>query len=600
MFTETRQPSSDLGWVARWLALVIVCTGVVAFAISCQQGGNKSESQAASAAGAAPAANGEMAATMPTGEGGGEAATAAAAAASSTLPDAKALGFSFPSAPASARPAEEVTAQNKSCVACHVESDTHTMHATDIGVTCVDCHGGKWDVEIPANFTQDFAEYTRFKHATHVRPHKPEIWQTAAGVETAANPQTTGATSVEEHQDYIRFINPGDLRAAEVACGACHNTEADGYIVNRVRKSMMTHGAMLWGAALYNNGSHYSKNPIVGEFYTEDGEPARVVANPRVTVGELRDRGHLPQLLPILRWEVSQPGNILRVFERGGKSRPQIGIPNPNPPQGGQAGIEDPGRPEVKLSIRGYGTDLRTDPVNIGLQKTRLMDPTLNFMGTNDHPGDFRASGCSACHVVYANDRSLVHAAKWAAYGNRGESFSKDPTVNPPINGKAQTEPYADAWHAPEPAREPGHPIQHVFVKNAPDSNCITCHMHPGTLVLNSYFGLMWWDNESDGAFMYPKKQKYPTADDFYESTRHNPEASAVRGLWSNRYPNDTDHMGNVAGENFLEKVGTPEFNAKLKNTHFADFHGHGWIFRGVFKQDRKGNLLDTHVNTVE
>src|SRR5581483_2893940 len=27
--------------------------------------------------------------------------------------------------------------------------------------------------------------------------------------------------------------------------------------------------------------------------------------------------------------------------------------------------------------------------------------------------------------------------------------------------------------------------------------------------------------------------------------------------------------------------------------TQFADFHGHGWIFRAIFKHDRKGNLLD-------
>ena len=30
-----------------------------------------------------------------------------------------------------------------------------------------------------------------------------------------------------------------------------------------------------------------------------------------------------------------------------------------------------------------------------------------------------------------------------------------------------------------------------------------------------------------------------------------------------------------------------------LKNTQFGDFHGHGWMFRKVFKRDRKGNLLD-------
>ncbi len=38
-----------------------------------------------------------------------------------------------------------------------------------------------------------------------------------------------------------------------------------------------------------------------------------------------------------------------------------------------------------------------------------------------------------------------------------------------------------------------------------------------------------------------------------------------------------------------MHKTGTPEFNAQLKNTQFADFHGHGWMFRKVFKRDRKG-----------
>ena len=62
---------------------------------------------------------------------------------------------------------------------------------------------------------------------------------------------------------------------------------------------------------------------------------------------------------------------------------------------------------------------------------------------------------------------------------------------------------------------------------------------------------------------------------------RNNPEAAAARGLW-----------GDLA---FLEKVA--ELNPQLKNTQFADYHGHGWIFRAVFKKDRQGNLLDTDDN---
>jgi len=35
---------------------------------------------------------------------------------------------------------------------------------------------------------------------------------------------------------------------------------------------------------------------------------------------------------------------------------------------------------------------LRTDPTFLGLQKTRLLDPLLSFPGTNEQPGDYRAT----------------------------------------------------------------------------------------------------------------------------------------------------------------------------------------------------------------
>jgi len=62
-----------------------------------------------------------------------------------------------------------------------------------------------------------------------------------------------------------------------------------------------------------------------------------------------------------------------------------------------------------------------------------------------------------------------------------------------------------------------------------------------------------------------------------------NPEAAAARGLWGKL--------------DFLEKVA--ELNPKLKHTQFADYHGHGWVFRAVFKQDKKGNRLDRDDNII-
>jgi hypothetical protein len=170
--------------------------------------------------------------------------------------------------------------------------------------------------------------------------------------------------------------------------------------------------------------------------------------------------------------------NLLRTFELGGRKPAEIGLPNIEEP---------PGKPSQNLlSPRGLGTNLRTDPVYIGLQKTRLLDPMLSFMGTNDQPGDYRSSGCTACHVVYANNRNPFEAGPYAGNGHTGESASGDPTI---------------------PRGEPGHPIKHQFTRAIPSSQCVVCHMHPGTTVLNSYFGSMWWDLETDGEEMYPKEE---------------------------------------------------------------------------------------------
>lgn len=465
------------------------------------------------------------------------------------------LGFSFAIAPNKKRPDNEVATGSTSCVACHGQTDAHTMHQANQGLSCVDCHGGHSDIFVPPNIAANHPDYQRIKLEAHVRPKLKDFWK------SAANPQIPAGRTLQESADFIRFVNPGDLRAARASCASCHEDQ-----VRKVEKSMMAHGAMLWEAALYNNGSINQKNAVYAESYAIDGTPRKIVNNPPPTAQQMMDQGILTALWPLPRWEITQPGNILRVFERGGQRRPVLGVPDP---------AEDPGKPDIKLSVRGLGTDLRTDPVFIGLQKTRLLDPTLTLFGTNDHPGDYRASGCSACHVVYANDRDPVHSAIWAKYGNRGQSFSKDTSINPTTN----------------PIHDSGHPIQHQFARYMPTSTCVVCHVHPGTSVTNSYLGTMWWDNESDGQFMYPKKQRYLTAQQEFTASEHNPESAAARGLWSNLYPNEESHAGLKAGADFLEK--TSELNDKLKHVQFADFHGHGWVFRKVYKQDRHGNMLD-------
>jgi len=423
---------------------------------------------------------------------------------------------------------EQALAKSHGCVQCHAGAkDMHNKPSVHLG--CCDCHGGN-----PDGATIESA---------HVAPAFPEAWR------TSANPVRSYTLLNHEDPEFIRFVNPGDLRVAHISCGQCHPNET-----LAVKKSMMTHGCMLWGAALYNNGSIPKKWPRYGESYSMNGVPQRVQTVPPPTHEEMTQKGILPYLDPLPRFEITQPGNILRIFERGGRFRPEIGIPER---------LEEPGRPRERLSDRGLGTQNRTDPVFIGLQKTRLLDPTLNFLGTNDHPGDYRSSGCTACHVVYANDRSRVHSGPYSRFGNRGTSHSTDPTIS---------------------QHESGHPIEHKFTLQIPTSQCIVCHVHPGTNVMNSYLGFMWWDNETDGELMYPHEQHNPTPEELIQSQMSNPEEAAARGLWS-----DPEFLANVS-----------DLNPQARHTQFADFHGHGWVFRAVFKKDRQGNMLDYRGEIVE
>ncbi len=425
--------------------------------------------------------------------------------------------------------AADAYVKSESCIHCH--TDVGHMHPEgSVQIGCTDCHGGDatcFDIK-----------------GAHVWPRFAPAWK------DAANPVRSYTLLNHESPDFVRFMNPGDLRVAHVACGQCHANE-----VLQLRKSMMTHGCMLWGAAFYNNGGTDEKYSRFGESYSMNGTPQILQTVPTPTPDEMRQKGVLPFLQPLIPYQISQPGNLLRIFERGGRFRAETGIPEV---------LEEPGRPRERLSNRGLGTENRTDPVFVGLAKTRLLDPTLNFLGTNDHAGDYRSSGCSACHVLYANDRDPTASGFLAKYGNRGTAAAeRDEWVK-----------YVDPTIRKD---QPGHPIQHKFELRIPTSQCMVCHVHPGTNVLNSYLGYMWWDNETDGELMYPEEQKHLTAEDYIRATEFNPNEAAARGNWS-----DPEFLANVS-----------DLNPHLRHTQFADFHGHGWVYRAVFKKDRQGNLLD-------
>ena len=495
----------------------------------------------------------------------------------------------------------EADVKSAGCISCHSASDEATMHAPkSVTLGCTDCHGGDARIVAPAALAMKDAAYAKLRDEAHVLPRFPGAWH----VPHSANPQRSYTLLNREAPEFVRFVNPSDYRAARDACGACHLE-----IIERAERSLMATGAMLLGGAAYNNGILPYKNYVLGEAYVRPGQadallgghgalkhedaghhdpsqPALVFSPGANGPGALSDRekarGTLPLLAPLPAWQVIPPGDIFRVFEHGGRNInptfPEIGLPNS---LGQIQRLEEPGRPDIRQSNRGPGTGLRIAVPVINIHKTRLNDPFTWFMGTNDQPGDYRTSGCGSCHIVYANDREWRHSSVYAAAGRDGQSQSADPTIS---------------------KTEPGHPIRHSFTRAMPSSLCMNCHMHQPNMFLNTYYGTTMWDYESDAPRMWPgpdnpypkppgmseaeyqrlfKRQRYPTAAQVRAANERNPEGAAAHGAWS-----DLD---------FLRTVN--DRNGQMKDTQFADYHGHGWNFRAVYKRDREGNLLDAGGN---
>ena len=531
-------------------------------------------------------------------------------------------------------------------------ADRHTMHITEgVVLGCTDCHGGDANVFLKdRSLKKGDHGYLDLQNKAHVLPLFPERWSSkdshgdghkkshSKGKISSANPKQSFTLLNEESPEYVRFINPSDYRVVRESCGSCHLKE-----IQATERSLMSTGAMLWGGASYNNGILPFKKYQLGEFYTcnyGDGKPRtkarksdvivskdgyciskefyqcdankqncvreagtkndklKIIGGNLQALGSPKDieaikrseamqrRGILTGLYAMPTWEVLPPGDVFRIFERGGRNItnlfPETGLPNP---LGLIQRLEEPGRPDVKQSNRGAGTGARIAVPVINIHKTRLNDPFTWFLGSNDQPGDYRSSGCASCHVVYANDRDPRHSSIYAKYGHDGKSRTTDPTIS---------------------KQESGHPLTHTFTKAIPSSLCMNCHMHQPNVFVNSYLGYTMWDYESNAPSMWPKKQKYASWDEVRpgakvdpsqvpckkfsdqkechkrvkEINERNPEEAAIRGKWG-----EVDFLKKVWDDNSKD--------TKNKDTQFADYHGHGWNFRAIYKRDRDGTLLD-------
>ncbi|MEK7469042.1 MAG: hypothetical protein AAB074_16835 [Planctomycetota bacterium] len=207
---------------------------------------------------------------------------------------------------------DDKNADSKGCLSCH--QGTEDMHPW-FPISCVGCHGGDGKATV--------------KGTAHVKPK-------------GALPVDERVVAMDFEPEYIRFVNPTNLRIASKTCGECHKTEC-----SSVPKSLhgTTAGHLCDG--LYENGVDKSKTPRHGVFdvVDDDGEvPAHAV----------KSLSRIPAFA-----DFGETKNIAAHYR------------------------DVPRKSCMQCHLWGKGRAVR---------------------GRLGMDGDYRSEGCAACHVTYADD----------------------------------------------------------------------------------------------------------------------------------------------------------------------------------------------------
>ena len=201
----------------------------------------------------------------------------------------------------------------------------------------------------------------------------------------------------DEDLAYQKFVNPSNLRVVDETCGQCHEKHTD-----NVKKSMMATSTGHHAGGLYLGGVQDTKQPTFSTFAIEDLD------------GEV----------PVSEGAVQQLPDLLDYDQNADQSKFEThyaAVP-------GQACVR------CHLWTRGKGYRGAKQADGTGLD------------------GLYRADGCAACHVIYAND---------------GISKSEDTSIN---------------------KDEKGHPLIHRVTSAIPSEQCIHCH-HRGARIGLSFQG---------------------------------------------------------------------------------------------------------------
>ena len=171
-----------------------------------------------------------------------------------------------------------------------------------------------------------------------------------------------------------------------------------------------------------------------------NGAPLRLQTVPAADAEEMQTKGVVPVPRPAARASrCSQPGNVLRIFERGGRFRPEIGIPEREEEPGRPADPPERPRPRHREPHRPGAASASTRPA-CSTRRSTSWAPTTT-------PATTAPAAAPPATSSTPTTARRVHSGPYAKYGNRGTTRRHpDPTI---------------------PKDEPGHPIDHRFTQRA-------------------------------------------------------------------------------------------------------------------------------------
>ncbi|MCI0504628.1 MAG: Ig-like domain-containing protein [Gammaproteobacteria bacterium] len=303
---------------------------------------------------------------------------------------------------------------------------------------------------------------------------------TLAGIDKYPDYTVNGVTYTAI--DYLQFINPGDLRVVTQgrSCGNCHEDHTDW-----VSRNVLATEAGILSGAMYAAGIENSILEHRGLYQdTAADEGFRYVSNPdfnqfTASIGGIRKVNEFPVIsqyngqttsgIPLVQ------GGILNNFYNAANLVNDL-----------YTAAEENGAKTNRVRENSALAALYHEQIAF-----TCGDCHLGSAGANNRFGDFRSSGCTACHMAYSLD---------------GRSRSNDPNVNTeePVN--------PDAIAAPERPHIRMHIIQNVaktlpnnsFVTGIQDMACAGCHQGSNRTVMQ-YWGIRL-DQNADlvNNFQYP------------------------------------------------------------------------------------------------